>query len=113
MNYLGHYENLINSRINRTKLNCYFEVHHIIPKSIGGTDEPDNLVKLTPEEHFIAHLLLHKIFKTNSLLEFAYYNMRQKYVGKKVQIRNNKQFGADRRQERKNPLQLRKKTEHF
>jgi hypothetical protein len=29
--------------------------HHIIPKHMGGTDEPSNLVKLTIEEHAEAH----------------------------------------------------------
>lgn len=29
--------------------------HHIIPKHAGGTDEPDNLIMLTVEEHALAH----------------------------------------------------------
>ena len=37
-----------------------FEKHHILPRSIGGTDDADNLVKLTPREHFVAHRLLTK-----------------------------------------------------
>jgi predicted transcriptional regulator len=32
--------------------------HHIVPKHIGGSDEPDNLVLLTVEEHAEAHRLL-------------------------------------------------------
>ena len=36
------------------------EKHHIIPKSIGGSNSNDNLVKLTPREHFICHILLTK-----------------------------------------------------
>ena len=34
-----------------------YESHHIIPKSLGGTDE-DGLVRLTPYEHIYAHYLL-------------------------------------------------------
>lgn len=30
-------------------------IHHIIPKHIGGTDEPSNLVELTLEEHIEVH----------------------------------------------------------
>jgi hypothetical protein len=30
-------------------------LHHIVPKHLGGTDEPDNLVELTVEEHAEAH----------------------------------------------------------
>ena len=37
------------------------ERHHIIPKSLGGSDNPDNLVDLTLREHFICHLLLTKM----------------------------------------------------
>ncbi len=36
----------------------YYENHHIIPTSIGGGDEPSNLILLTPEEHYICHSLL-------------------------------------------------------
>lgn len=32
--------------------------HHILPKHAGGTDDPDNLVELTVEEHAEAHRLL-------------------------------------------------------
>jgi hypothetical protein len=38
----------------------YTEVHHIIPKSFGGTDEISNLVILTYREHFLCHWLLTK-----------------------------------------------------
>jgi len=34
------------------------EVHHILPRSLGGTDEKENLVNLTAREHFIVHWLL-------------------------------------------------------
>lgn len=37
------------------------ERHHIIPRCMGGTDHDDNLVYLTPREHFIIHQLLVKI----------------------------------------------------
>ena len=30
-------------------------LHHIIPKHIGGTDDPSNLIELTIEEHAEAH----------------------------------------------------------
>ena len=33
-------------------------LHHIVPKHMGGTDEPSNLVELTIEEHAEAHRVL-------------------------------------------------------
>lgn len=39
------------------------ETHHIVPKSLGGTDDPDNLVNLTVLEHVLAHKLLYYIYK--------------------------------------------------
>lgn len=39
----------------------YTERHHIKPRSLGGSDDPDNLVELTAREHFICHWLLTKM----------------------------------------------------
>ena len=66
MNYRKHYEALCNSRqaMGRVKTSCeYYEQHHILPKSIGGSDEESNLVMLTAREHYIAHLLLYAMYK--------------------------------------------------
>ena len=44
-------------------LNTYTESHHILPKSLGGLDNSDNLTHLSAREHFICHWLLTKIYK--------------------------------------------------
>lgn len=59
--YSKWYFKLVETRQNR-QANEYVEKHHIIPRSLGGTDEPDNLINLTAREHFIAHLLLTKMY---------------------------------------------------
>jgi len=61
MNYKLHYDKLI-ERAKDRQLDCYTESHHIIPRSINGTNDKDNLVNLTAREHFIAHILLVKIY---------------------------------------------------
>lgn len=38
--------------------NTIYHIHHIVPKHMGGTDDPSNLVKLTIKEHAEAHKLL-------------------------------------------------------
>ena len=65
-NYFKHYEQLCSTRklLNRSKgTDVYYEKHHIIPKSVGGSNSPDNLVLLTAREHYIAHLLLYNHYK--------------------------------------------------
>jgi hypothetical protein len=61
MNYSLHYEKLVIKAKNR-KLDTYKEIHHIVPKCLGGSNDKENLVELTAREHFIAHLLLLKIY---------------------------------------------------
>jgi hypothetical protein len=60
MNYSIHY-NLLIERAKQRDVIGYTEVHHIIPKCLGGSDDISNLVKLTAREHYIAHILLAKI----------------------------------------------------
>lgn len=67
MNYKKHYDLLI-SRGKQRKFDGYIEYHHIIPKCIGGSDDLDNIVALTPEEHYVAHQLLVKIYNKNYAL---------------------------------------------
>lgn len=48
-------------RAKTRKVDGYVERHHIVPKSLGGTNIKDNLVSLTAREHFVCHLLLTKM----------------------------------------------------
>jgi hypothetical protein len=41
-----------------------FELHHIYPKSLGGSNDQSNLVKLTYREHFIVHRCLVRFVET-------------------------------------------------
>lgn len=49
------------SRAKKRTLGIYRERHHIRPRSLGGSDAPENLVDLTYREHFLVHWLLTKI----------------------------------------------------
>ena len=78
MDYLKIYENFINyckittprERLEkRNKLDprlkdeyLYTEIHHIIPRSLGGTDDIENLIEVLPEEHLFIHQLRWKLF---------------------------------------------------
>lgn len=62
MNYEKIYKDLCESRKYRgTKREYGYEVHHILPRCMGGSDSKSNLVKLTFKEHYLAHKLLVKI----------------------------------------------------
>jgi hypothetical protein len=55
--YTKWYYSIVSNARSR-QLNSYTEQHHIIPKSLGGSNDLDNLVSLTSREHFVCHLLL-------------------------------------------------------
>jgi hypothetical protein len=61
MKYKDIYENLI-ARARVRTLETYTESHHIIPRCMNGDNSVENLVDLTPEEHYLAHQLLVKIY---------------------------------------------------
>ena len=63
--YTTWYNSLINTAKDRIIFG-YTEKHHIIPSSLGGTNDNNNLVKLTAREHFICHLLLTKMTMGNA-----------------------------------------------
>lgn len=70
MNYKKIYESLITKAKYENILdNVYYEKHHIIPKCMGGKDNDENMVALTPRQHYIAHALLFKIYKNT---KYAY-----------------------------------------
>lgn len=64
MNYQKIYSAFIADRRtteDATAILGYSELHHVLPRALGGTDDPVNLIRLSPEDHFFAHLLLAKI----------------------------------------------------
>jgi len=61
---VNHYKNLI--------LEGYVEKHHIIPKCMGGSNDPENIVTLTAKAHYVAHHLLHKAYPENRKLANAF-----------------------------------------
>lgn len=66
MDYKNIYDQLIENALNR-EIDGYTENHHIIPRCMGGTDDDSNLIRLTSKEHFIAHHLLWKEYRTTKL----------------------------------------------
>jgi len=91
MNYQRHYDRLI-ERARVRELCGYSERHHVLPRCLGGANEVCNLVRLTPEEHYVAHQLLVKIHPDNGSLLWAAKQMSRNRPG-----RQNKLYGWLRR----------------
>jgi hypothetical protein len=82
MNYKKIYDSIIDRAKNRVP-EGYVERHHIIPKCIGGSNDQQNLVALYPEEHFLCHVLLIKIYPEQPSLIIAVAKMCQPVGGRK------------------------------
>lgn len=97
MDYKKHYDALI-ERAKVRKLSVPSESHHIVPRCMGGKDGKKNEVDLTPEEHYLAHLLLVRIFpETQGLILAAVLMSRDNRNGKRS---NNKMYGWLRKRAR-------------
>jgi len=78
------YGSIIESARNRglnkpKKSDQKYDLHHIVPKSLGGYDYKYNLVLLTHKEHIRCHEILHEIFPEHSKLMYAYGKMTNQY----------------------------------
>ena len=83
--YHRWYEQLIAHARQRPPPDVYFEIHHIVPRALGGGDEPSNLIELTYREHFLAHWLLTKMLdgRAKSSMVRALYCMTHP-VGRRI-----------------------------
>ena len=93
----------------------YFEKHHILPKSLGGSNDKENLVKLTAREHFICHALLIRFLQGEAKykMKWAFYQLcnwstknkfhKEQYINSRLYDKfkqdfqkgeNNSQFGT-------------------
>lgn len=90
MDYQRHYDALM-SRAKSREIKGYVEKHHILPRCLGGGDEVDNIARLTPEEHYVAHQLLVKLNPGNPKLVYSAWVMAAGREG------SNKRYGWLRR----------------
>lgn len=77
MNYSKIHDDIIAKAISeKRKKNhgVYYEAHHIVPRSLGGSNKNSNMVLLTAREHFVIHKCLPLIYIKEDNLN-AYHKM--------------------------------------
>lgn len=85
--YTKWYYQIIDRAVSRKEITGYTEKHHIIPRSLGGSNRKDNLVKLTAKEHFICHLLLIRMVEGKSKIKMIQAVWRMTVKGSNFQDR--------------------------
>jgi hypothetical protein len=81
--YLRWYESIITHAKHR--VNTFpIERHHILPKSIGGSNDSSNIVKLSYREHFLCHLLLTKMTQGTERRKMLYALWMMRLKGRKT-----------------------------
>lgn len=84
MDYFMHYDNLIFRARERLPIGGRGERHHAVPRCMGGDSRSSNIVVLTPEEHYVAHKLLTKMYPEQRALAIAAILMSSRCSGNKA-----------------------------
>jgi hypothetical protein len=69
--YSKCYYSIIECR-KKNSVTGYVERHHIVPKSLGGSNKKENIVALTAREHFICHRLLVKMTSGKDKMKMSF-----------------------------------------
>jgi hypothetical protein len=70
----------------------YTERHHILPKAEGGDNSPENLIDLSAEDHFFAHVLLARIYPATQIYALWMLVTQKRYKGQRAR----KHYAANR-----------------
>lgn len=88
--YLMRYYKFINScKLLKRESNIY-ENHHILPKSLGGDNSKENLILLTPREHYIAHWILAHAY--GNKMWYAFWMMNTDTRNKHYRYKNSRGY---------------------
>lgn len=114
--HYNRYIKFINSRPYRDKPKKSFsglEGHHILPSSMGGNDDVENICYLTEHEHYLVHWMLAKALGGKMWFAFnqmkraipgevknsSLYTMSRKYISEQVSISNSGRKWTDEQRE--------------
>jgi hypothetical protein len=88
IHYLNRYLKLISYAIQHPSVTEFNEEHHILPESMGGDNKDTNLVILSARQHYLAHWMLWKAYKSKEMTSafFAMSNQNNQYQGRTRRI---------------------------
>lgn len=95
--YARWYYSIIDRARTYQSFHGYTERHHIKPKSLGGSNEKENIVRLSAREHYICHWLLTKFISGSYRFKMvcAFHRMQNM---KNAKYRNSRAFQANKEQ---------------
>jgi hypothetical protein len=117
--YYAIIDKALSEKRKKFRSDIHYERHHIVPTSLGGSNDISNKVWLTPKEHFICHTLLVKCTtgKDKMRMACAWHRMAtaKRYTSKKYEVlrkqhalimsgENNPFFGKSHSEETKEKL---------
>lgn len=90
MNYKAIYDSIVENR-KSVPYEGYTERHHILPRSLGGSDDAYNIVRLSAKEHYMCHLLLTRIYQKDT---YQYHKMICAFMFMSNGIHDNRYIGS-------------------
>lgn len=81
MNYERVYASFIEDRRGREAGLVAFDKHHVVPRCLGGGNEPSNIIRLSYPDHLFAHVLLARIHGSPLIMPAVRMSGMRKYNG--------------------------------
>jgi hypothetical protein len=103
MDYSRVYSEFIADRRTREGSLTVFDRHHILPTCLGGGNEPENLIRLSPSDHLFAHVLLGRIHGGKLAVVAVRMAGMRKYRGRRTRERFDK-LRAEARRAQSRPM---------
>ena len=95
-----YFQIIENAKLKSHEYEQYYEMHHVIPKSLGGSNKSENLIKLTARQHFVCHLLLIKMVESHTnkrSMSYAIFTMSRSHGGQRKQLISSREFELAKR----------------
>lgn len=82
--YYSWYKSLVNKYTLYDSDSNYTENHHILPKSLGGSNDDQNIIFVPARVHYVLHHILIKFTKSNDKVKMcfalhSFFNLKNRY----------------------------------